>query len=68
MAGNPCSEFEAYRLFVIGTLPQLKSHPTRHKPSTPNPNPNLHPRNPELESRNPNTKQEIKNTNPYSRN
>ena len=23
-AGNPCAEFDHYRLFVIGTLPQLK--------------------------------------------
>lgn len=24
LLGNPCAEFEGYRLFVIGTLPQLK--------------------------------------------
>lgn len=24
LLGNPCSEFEGYRYFVIGTLPQLK--------------------------------------------
>ena len=24
MTGNPCTEFEQYRAFIIGTLPQLK--------------------------------------------